>query len=171
MTPENYVPVEKKFGLQLKYAAKDFLSTVYGFAITPYRVPTTIRKYFNKQCFFQKPEFTERNKIGEKLNVPGIVSGFAGALTGATVFGIEMAHTLLPLIEDNNRLYHYIPLMVMGATNAASVGFEIVNGIFQAGKRAGRKSLENSVKTNFQQSLNQDEKDFLAKQFREGDEE
>jgi len=82
----------------------------YETVAIPFRIPTFVRKFVNGQ-----DPFGEKNKAGTEFGgaIVGFISGEAISLIGAMYLFLETS-------KEN-----YIPLAVLGATNLASLAFEL----------------------------------------------
>jgi hypothetical protein len=113
-----------------KYFAQNF----YGLAISPYRIPTLIRKLANKQTYYQREQPFNDDKPDHIVT---------GALIG-TISGLYFNLLNLKDIYNHTSNGNIVPLSILILANSASVMYEL-------GRKSGFKKskLEYVAKSDF----------------------
>jgi len=105
---EKYLGEEKPIGKFLKETGK----TGYGVFAGMFRIPTTLRKISNNQTRLQNQEYK-----GDLSKILGTATGYVAGFC-ADIYFIQQA-----VQEASHK--NYIPAIALGATNFASLWYEI----------------------------------------------
>lgn len=116
-TSKPYKSIEQR--LFVDSGINDFLAytgkSSYGVVASMFRLPTAIRKIINRQTFIEREKI--RSEEPNNAKSQGVIAGGIIATLGSCVY---MSWSLYEATKNN-----YLPLLILGATNALSMTYEI----------------------------------------------
>ncbi len=131
MTQQEYKSIEQKTWDAVRPWAEDFIKGAYGTMITPFRVPTLIRK---------SEERVIPTSFGDEVIYNFSPFKTLGGLTGSVPLFLAYVN-----VTDNATEGNYWPLAFLATTNFASGIYEFARA---AKKKKENKSLEQQVSIN-----------------------